>query len=145
MDSRIAYRLEDYFRRQQAWFHEALAGLDEYENTAKGGQLDGLVRERLSNEKKTRALGEEFESLSREWHNTEDVPEADRERIRQLAAETGELAEALKAKLENTSLALSTQSNELLTAFEDVRKGRDMLKKYKAGGGDAPSFMDRKA
>ncbi len=146
----IAGRMKDYFGRQIRWFEKMLEDLATLEKDLDASEPPDDVQQQVVqrqevHEKGMHALEDEFRSLLHEWEGTESIAESDREEVRALAQQ----AEALSSKLQTvmdrgTELAAERMAS-MEDAFGKIRKGKTMVKGYRAEGATDPSYVDRKA
>ena len=142
--SSLPYRVQDYFRRQIACFEEILADLERLEHDLGGPDAPQRIQLRLPHERRTAALEREFTALAREWRQAAELPKPDRADIRALAQTAQALAEEVCAAYQRGIELATTRSAEVKADLGDLRRGRDVLQRYRTTQFDV-AFFDRRA
>jgi len=142
--SSLPYRVKDYFRRQIAWFEEILADLERLEEDLDGPDAAQRIELRLRHDRRTAALEREFTALAREWRQAAELPKADRADIRALARTAQALAENVCAAYQRGIELTTTRSAAVKGDLGDLRRGRDVLERYRTTRFDV-AFFDKRA
>jgi len=142
-ESRAA-RVTRYLERHTAWMRAVLAELDALAAAMDGGDVGSLLEEQGRRTREAEHFLREHTGLLREWDGGAGAPEEDRAAVRALAAEAGALAERLTGRYEALLDASTAARSRNRAALDTLRRGRDMMRKYRPGG-DGADYLDRKA
>jgi hypothetical protein len=144
-DPALGARLKDYYSRQialcEALLDEAKSAALELEEDA----LDAAVARQQRRTKQLLALEEEFRILKREWDAEGLADENEAAHVAGMERRAGELVDAL---LEANRAATGLIDERLVVVkdqWAQLRKGRETLKRYRAGDPGEGGFLDREA
>lgn len=143
--SDISARLHDYFGRQIAWFDTELADFAEFGENITGENAEELVEWQQRHERELRNLGEEFNSLLKEWQASDTISETERHDLRTVAQHAAELADQVREAFERGSSRAGAEASAIRRICGEIRVGKDILNRYRAGGADPPGYVDRQA
>ena len=141
----IASRMKDYFARQLACFAEMLSSLDALPERPDDAQLDRLAEHDRRYAQGMEILAREFWALRHEWEATTDIVDAERIEIRALAKEAEVSAERMMQRHEKIIEQLDDQRGRFRESWNEIRRGRDMLRKYDFRIDSQARFIDRQA
>ena len=142
---RIVERVEDYFRRQIAWFENLLHELESIETKLQAATLKDLADRAARQEETTRAFAEEFTAIQAEWSQARNVSEADRARVGALAQRASTLAEQLQECYRRGAGAARARASEMQHEMAELRKGRMNMRKFRPTGDADSTTIDRDA
>lgn len=142
--SSLPYRVKDYFRRQIASFEEILANLERLDEDLHRPDAEQRSELPLRHDRRTAALEREFEALAREWRQAADLEKADRADIRALAQTAQALADNVCAAYQRGIELTTTRSAAVKADLGDLRRGRDLLERYRTTPFDV-AFFDKRA
>lgn len=142
--SNLLYRVKDYFRRQIASFEEILADLERLDEDLQRPDAAQHIELCLGHDRRTAALEREFAALAREWRQAVDLPNADRADIRALAQTAQALAENVCAAYQRGIELTTSRSDAVKADLGDLRRGRDLLERYRTTRFDV-AFFDKRA
>ena len=143
--SDISARLHDYFDRQIAWFDTELAEFAEFAENITRENAEELLEWQQRHEREMRNLGEEFNSLIKEWQASDTVSETERHDLRTVAQHAAGLADQVRDALDRGSSRAGAEASALRRICGEIRVGKDILNRYRAGGADPPGYVDRQA
>ncbi|MCC6152540.1 MAG: hypothetical protein IT367_02220 [Candidatus Hydrogenedentes bacterium] len=140
----IVERITDYFARQIALYKQMLAEQDQILALLNAGELEDAEKLASSHARESAALEQEFNALLREWKSSARS-ELATATIRALAGE----ATALAARLEEfVSIAAGNSRNRreaVKREWEAIRRGQNVLDRYRTMDNSEPDRVDRHA
>lgn len=143
--SDISARLHDYFERQIACFDTTLAEFADLGENISGENAEELVEWQQRHEREMRNLGEEFNSLLKEWQASDSISETERHDLRAVAQQAADLSDQVRDALDRGSNRAGIEVSDLRRICGEIRVGKDILSRYRAGGADPPGYVDRQA
>ena len=143
-ESHLPDRMSDFFTRQINYYEHVLSELKSIEHDLDHSDLS-LLNDREKDRIRVREeLEREFSALSREWDQADNIPDDKRAEVYSLAERAETLAAELALEYEKAAELTNANSVEVREFLKDISKGRDLLKKYRAGDADKATFIDRK-
>lgn len=140
----IVERITDYFARQIALYKQMLAEQDQILALLNAGELEDAEKLASSHARESAALEQEFNALLREWKSSARS-ELATATIRALAGE----ATALAARLEEfVSIAAGNARDRreaVKREWEAIRRGQNVLDRYRTMDNSEPDRVDRHA
>ena len=140
----LAARVKDYLARQIAWTELVLEELGHLDQDLAGKELDVLLDRQSRHEKEMEGLAREYHGLQQEWAQAE-VRREERSEVRALSKRAQELAAALRRRYDEAVEMAEAALVESSGQRRALRRGRDMLGKYRPGLEEGPGFIDKKA
>lgn len=143
----LVQRMTDYYERQLRFYRDILDAYEEMPSDFKESDLGPF----LSREKRWQAewqvLREEFRLLNREWEKAADIPDDERAAVSGMAERAQELVQRIVAKQNAAVEQLRKDMAEVQSACKELRRGRDMLRKYRPTdpADKRGTYMDRDA
>ncbi len=137
--------MKDYFTRQTAWFEQMLSDLETLEKDLNDPELEKVDEQRRIHTEKTENLAGEFQALYAEWEAATDLAEEERAEVRRLSRRAAELAAQLRATHDQALGTVHDRLENLSASLNKLRRGRDMLQKYRPGQSTDATFVDKKA
>jgi len=144
-DMTLCQRVRAAMERQIAWMKTALRDLEGLESCGNEAALEQLVATQKIREKELADLMREQQAMLTEWRAAHALPAEEREKIRRLAAEAEKLAGRLRRRYDEAVAWADAEKKQCSEALQSVRRGRDMLTRYRPGMDEAPGFIDRNA
>ena len=108
-------------------------------------EFSELLEKQQRHSRELAVLRTELDGLIREWQTQPSLGETEREHIAQLAAIADERIQSVATLSEQGAAEASRRIGTLTDAMAELRKGRDMLRSYRAGEDTRPDYMDREA
>jgi hypothetical protein len=140
-----AARVKRYLERRIAWFEELLADLDACVESPPETDWEAWLGRQQRRTEEMEDLAREHVGLLREWRASAEESPEQRQEVRMLAerAETtqGRILEAYTRACHNAAQRMEAGEAELAA----LRKGHELLGRYRAEGGPEHDFLDRKA
>ena len=141
----IVERVTDHFIRQIAWFEKLREDLGAIDDNLGDEQLDQLAQRQVKQAKGTLQLVEEFRLLTRDWRQATDIPEEQRNAVRQLARKAEALSLELQTLYEKAENRLAQERAAVKQARNALKRGKNFLGKYRVATDPSGGFMDREA
>ena len=141
----IVRRMKDYFARQMAWFEQMHDAFGEFDGEIDPDHLDRLLEADSTRARISKELEEEFAVLKSEWDRTDSIPESAADEVRAIARLAEERAEELQQAVDQAARKTGKGVDELHERLGALRKGRQLLAKYRWPGTDDAGLMDHQA
>jgi hypothetical protein len=141
----LTARLRDCFARQVELYEEILRDYGTLTEDLEGPDLGPLVERQVVYGRRARELAEELRVLHREWEASGLVSEGDRAMLAPHAARARALAQRLSDVHEGAIGRLGERMAEVRKSCEELRRGRDMLDKYRPTERTGGDIVDRQA
>ena len=141
----IVRRMKDYFARQMAWFEQMHDAFAEFDGEIDPDHLDRLLEADSARARISKELEEEFAVLKSEWDRTDSIPESAADEVRAIARQAEERAEELQQAVDQAARKTGKGVDELHERLGALRKGRQLLAKYRWPGTDDAGLMDHQA
>lgn len=141
----IVRRMKDYFARQMAWFEQMHDAFAEFDGEIDPDHLDRLLEADSARARISKELEEEFTVLKSEWDRTDSIPESAADEVRAIARQAEERAEELQQAVDQAARKTGKGVDELHERLGALRKGRQLLAKYRWPGTDDAGLMDHQA
>ena len=141
----LASRFLDYLERQIAWLDAMLAELASLDSEVDSADLDSLIARQQAFSKRAQTLAHEFKALQREWAGAHSLPADERVAVRALARRAQERVGQVREANGRLLVRIEARAADVKKELGEVRKGQEMLRKYRPRGGSSGSFVDRKA
>ena len=140
----LAYRIEDFLRRQIAWADRVLSELDDAaEKSAEA--LESRVLQQELRQKEARDFAREYNGLSVEWQRDQDTTAEERARIRVQSERAQNLMSTLQSRFDAAQQDASQHAAQLRNEVNDLRRGGRSVTIYQTDTLIAPEFVDKKA
>lgn len=140
----IVERISDYFARQISMYKQMIAEQDQILALLNAGELEDAEKLASSHARESAALEQEFNILLREWKSSARS-EAATVSVRALANEAATLA----ARLEEFVSIAAGNARERRAAvkreWEAIRRGQNVLDRYRTMDTSEPDRVDRNA
>ena len=140
----LTYRIESFLKRQIAWSKNALAALDTFEK-ASDDEIEALLLEQKKREREAGDMAREYNGLSHEWHQMDNVDAGERESIRALSQEAQVLSELLRTRYAVAQKIANQRVQKKQEALDDLRRSRRSVTIYRPEIILSPGFIDKKA
>ncbi|MBI4557757.1 MAG: hypothetical protein HY706_09245 [Candidatus Hydrogenedentes bacterium] len=140
----LTSRMQDFFSRQIAWYERTLRDLGDLETRLKEPELQPLEEQRRTHVEGSALLEKEFRALVKEWQHSQDLSAAERDEVRKSAQGAYQLANQIIAVQTRGANLADERLAALRGTLNEIRRGRDLLRKY---GGQLvldASYIDRK-
>lgn len=140
-------RLMDCLRRQTAFYDGVLSAYGDLWERIDAGDFAALLERQQRYAAQSRAFESEFTALVREQQVSGDLSPEERSELAEAIECAQRSADKILAIHEEALRRVGTRMVEVKAAWDDLRRGRDMLDKYRPGN-LAPSggaFIDREA
>ncbi len=144
-DMALCQRVRAAMERQIAWMETALRDLEGLESGGNEAALEHLAATQKTREKQLADLLREQRTLLAEWRAAQGIPAEERERMRRLAAGAEKLAGRLRRRYDEAVAWADAEKKHCAEAMQSVRRGRDMITRYRPGIDEPPGFIDRNA
>jgi len=141
----LQHRVKDHFARQIAWFEELLRDLDRLDEDLDAPDASDRIEGRLHHVKPTAALEREFAALARDWREAEGLAERDRAEVRALAKRARALAEQVCAAYDRGLDRVAAKSSCVQGSLGELRRGREVVGRYRGSTGLDAAFFDKRA
>lgn len=138
-------RVKSYLVRHIAWLEEALRDLDRLDEDLAQGAFDAVAEREARRAPEGAHLAREHRGLLREWQASQGIPSEARESVRILAQKAEVLTARLLARYEESAVRLQREMSEHTETINALRRGRDMLVKYRPGDLGNAGLIDKKA
>ncbi len=141
----LVERMRDHLARQIAWYEQLLSELEALDADIvrmEPSEIEERQRIRING---THILEEEFAILQREWQADARLSPSERHIMRELAQRAEGLATKLIEAHEAAIAAVGEKMETMQRAWNGIRQGQDLLRRYHAGPDDAAIRIDRKA
>jgi len=144
MTRTVAERVLDYFERQCAHYQALIAFLETVPAAVAAGDLETVEAGHDAHVRTGQALNDECAALLAEWQAAHDVPPASQSAVRARAAEAHGLVVRAELAYRTAAQALDSMRGSLSADQGRLRRGREMLHRYRLveGGG---GYIDRQA
>ncbi len=137
-------RLKNYFDRQIAFYKRMLDEQSVITKYLEDGDLDAAEAVSAGHARESAALESEFGILLREWHaNTQNTTE--RDGIRILAKEAADLASKLEQVIEVVAGQTRERRQAVRREWEAIRRGQNVVDRYRTADESEPDRIDRRA
>ncbi len=144
-DTSIAERMEDYFRRQIALFEQMAEAQGALPEDTGSPAWEEAQRRQEAFARELSVLEEEFRILKREWDATPELDSEARQRMRELAAQAGDMAgRAVRASAQDAEHA-SQMMRDVQEQRKALEQGKRLLGKLRAGERNDTGYLDEKA
>ncbi len=140
----LAYRIEDFLRRQIAWADQVLTELDAVPD-ASAESLESLVLHQQQRQKEARDFAREYNGLAAEWRRDEETTDEERARIRVQSERAQGLMTTLQSRFDTVQERADQQAARLRQEVNDLRRGGRSVTIYQTELLTAPEFVDKKA
>ena len=140
----IAARMRDHLERQIDCFQRMLAAADSMsEASLEGEGLDAAVRLQRGHAEELEVLRREFLLLMRDWKaaNPSAGEQAD---VRALAAKAETLSSRITKANDEAVRLVGAHRERVKNSWNELRRGRGMLKAYRVGDPPTTNRLDRK-
>ena len=127
-----------------AWSEKVLAELEAFETT-KADDLEGLIQDQVLREKEARDFAREYNGLSHEWKQADQVSDANRAAIRSLSLKAQELSAVVQQRFIDAQKLCEERAREKQGALTNLRQRRRSVTIYRPESVVTPGFVDRKA
>ena len=146
MSASITERLADCLRRQIAWYRTRLVEQEAIEDEIQKVDMDALSARQAVDTRELKALADEYVILAREWNKTGNIPEEERDYIRQLKTEADQLLARVTEAHEEAVVLFREQHAEVGATIAKLHRGRISIGRYRVGdGGGTSGSLDSKA
>jgi hypothetical protein len=139
----LADRVCDYLKRRTAWSEHLREELDAFKDFSSDDLVVMIVRQ-SDNEAQSTHLAREHRGLLDEWQRAEDVPESVRIRVRKLADRAEAVTRELLECYEQTQERIQTELAGEQEALNALRRGKDLLTRYRPKNDEDPGFIDKR-
>jgi len=144
-DSILPERVTNYLVRHIAWLKETLRDLERLEEDLAAEAYDAVAEREARRASQSAHLAREHRGLLREWQAAGDIPPEAREAVRKLAQEAELLTARLRARYLEGAPRVQREMFTHQEALNALRRGRDMLGKYRPGDLGNAGLIDKKA
>ncbi len=141
----LTARVKDHLRRQRIWCEESLAELDRLLAGLSGETAEEFAARQNEREALLIHLTREHRGLLHEWRQAGHIEEAERAAVRALWGQIETLNEQLRLRYEEAVRSVDRELGANAAAANGLRRGRNMMGKYRPGDTDEPGFIDTKA
>lgn len=140
----IVERISDYFVRQIALYKQMIAEQDQILALLNAGELEDAEKVASAHARESAALEQEFSSLMREWKSTvrSDAAAAP---VRALANEAATLAARLQEFVSIAAGNARERREAVKREWEAIRRGQNVLDRYRIIDTSEPDRIDRNA
>lgn len=145
LDADVAARVKKHLGRHVEWLEEGIRAAQTASDTMSEEDLEALLAAQAKRNAELTHLWREQAGLLREWRVARNAGQEDRTEVRRMADHAQQLTEELRALQENLITALSLRLLNRQDAIHSLRRGRDLLGKYRPGGEDTSGFLDKRA
>lgn len=140
----LAYRIEDFLRRQIDWAELVLTELDGPTETTEDA-LESLLEKQEMRQREARDFAREYRGLSAEWQGKHDTSEEVRSRIRTQSQRAQSLMATLQTRFDAARQQAHRRATQLRQEANDLRRGSRSVTIYQSETLVAPEFIDKKA
>ncbi len=140
----LAYRIEDFLRRQIDWAELVLAELDARTETTEDG-LESLLVKQETRQREAQDFAREYRGLSAEWQGAHDTTEEERSRNRGQSQQAQSLMTTLQSRFDTARQHAHRRATQLRQEANDLRRGSRSVTIYQSETLVAPEFIDKKA
>lgn len=142
----VASRVIRYLHRQIVWLETGLRALDQLEQSLSDSMLDQFLLQQQLRDQELGHLAREQQVLLRDWESTENIPETLRTEVSALTLRAQGLMTTLLARHELIQTMVSEKLIHRENTIDTLKRGRDMLNKYRPGGTENSSWLlDKRA
>lgn len=145
-DPELTRRLRDYFTRQIHWLQTRLEEMENLHGRLDEYGLEPVLETEARRQREMAAFEEENRLLLREWSQSTAVSSSERAEIRELAAQSQALGEALSNVYDTAAAEMETQRAEVRQSLGEVLRGRRTMQKYgnsETSSDPGSDFLDR--
>lgn len=145
-NAEIVRRAKSYFMRHAAWCERSRVELEK----AARGILDAAHAEGLSAIQASQAADlcrfeEEFEAMTVAWKKAADLADAERQVVRALARKASAAAAQLMREIERADAKVAARMKGLEASHDALRRGRDMMSKYRVYENPSSGVLNKEA
>lgn len=141
MPPRIAPRMRDYFLRQIDFFERLL----ETAPDSSAGSAEAAQVRLAADTARMRELEEEFAALQSDYRRAADITDEESAELRALARRAGSLAEQIALRNDDCLSHIAEQIDAVRVEWDQLRRGRRDIGRYRVDHPEDLGFIDRKA
>ena len=141
----LVARVTNYLERHIAWFEECLAALDRLAEDLADDRIEAVAAAQADRNARGEHLMREHRGLLAEWERCDEVPSEAQRAVRRLADRAEKCKEALSTRYEEAAGLLAQETTGREEAIKALRRGRQMVTRYRPADAPAANFIDRKA
>lgn len=144
-DYDTANRVLRYLERRIAWFEKILRDVNTLDLDTSDPAWDYWIDSQQQRSSEMEQLAQEHEALLNEWQGTDSASASERQTVRRFAERAERLQNEVLHYYAQTQLALDARMDADRDRAAALRKGKQLLDKYRPGNTDLHDFLDRRA
>lgn len=141
--SSIVERMRNHLERHIAWLEDSIERMEKIHTRMTEEEISELLNEERVRTGNAATLEREFHLLKREWDAAEDISETARAAVVQMAGRAQALSEQVVAAQDQAMETVAEHLDSIQDSILELRKGRNVLKKYGGGDDESGAHVDK--